>query len=300
MTRPMTRRLTTAAAVALVVVLATGMAACTRDQDALPDPNTVAPATTPQMSTGPSTRAPSATTASTTGPASTRPATVDQSATARPSPVTSASPTSSNTRAVPPTTWVTQPATGAPTAPNTAATLPPPTQDPSPAATSGPLHLDSQPRPPGWTPTAAHAPTATRARDPRYAAWEAMMVGCAPVDRRTWIDPAHALEVAVSRDGRPGVGLIMQFSSQQAALRYLGAFEQQLGACPARPSAQQPGVIRIESAPGLWLGRRLLPDGSVWAEVATVSGATVRLWILQDAGGMDDAQLRALAAHLAG
>ena len=126
------------------------------------------------------------------------------------------------------------------------------------------------------------------------------MVGCAPVDRRTWIDPAHALEVAVSRDGRPGVGLIMQFSSQQAALRYLGAFEQQLGACPARPSAQQPGVTRIETRTGLWVGRRLLPDGSVWAEVATVSGATVRLWILQDAGGMDDAQLRQLATHLRG
>ena len=277
----------------LALVLVAGLAGCSRDQDALPDPSTVAPVSTaPRPSTDPSrTLAASPVTSASASPVT---------STSVAPPVRSSSPTAPATATgTPPAMWVTQSATNAPTSPNTAATLPPPTQDPNPAATSGPLHLNSQPRPPGWTPTAAHAPTATRAREPRYAAWEAMMVGCAEVDRRTWTDPAHALEIAVTQQGRPGVGLVMQFSSGQAALTYHSAFQKQLLACPARPGAQVPGVTRIASGTGLWVGRRLLPDGSVWAEIASVNGATVRLWILQDAGDMDDAQLRQLAAHLA-
>ena len=124
------------------------------------------------------------------------------------------------------------------------------------------------------------------------------MVGCAPVDRRTWVDPAHALEIAVTRDGRPGVGLIMQFGSPNAAQTYHGAFVRQLRACPARPGANQPGVTSLDLSTRLWLGRRTLLDGSVWAEVASLNGSTVRLWILQDAGTLDDDQVRALGVTL--
>ncbi|MGA4507603.1 hypothetical protein ACQB6R_07805 [Propionibacteriaceae bacterium G1746] len=262
--------------VVLAAGMVAGMAACSQAREALPDPSSttfVRPDPTPSQRPN-------------TAPPTTRHAT---------------SPSLVTTSTVVPraTAWVTRTADSAPSSPNAEPTLPPPSFNPTPAATSGPLHLDSQPRPPGWAPTPAHAPTATRARDPRYAAWEAMMVGCAAVDRRTWTDPAHALEIAVTSQGRPGVGLVMQFGSTAAARSYHAAFTAQLRACTARADAGRPQASAIDDSPMLWLGRRTYADGSRWVEVASVNGATVRLWVLRDDGAMDEDQMRHLAGVLA-
>ena len=199
------------------------------------------------------------------------------------------------------TVWTNDPTSRVrPSVRNTSRTLPPPPQTTkAPATTSGDLSATSQPVPPGWVPTTAPGNVhAGQARDPHYAAWEAMMTGCAPVDRRRWIDPTHAFQLTMTKAERPGVGVMLQFGNRGAAELYQGELAAQLRACPGRPTGGSPGVTTIENSPGRWIGRRSYADGGVWAEVIVVKSNVVRLWILQDAGASTPAQLRALADQL--
>lgn len=291
----------------LVLALTLTVTGCTRGTEAvpLPAPTTGMPSVAVPSSAGPSAVSPSQAPPSNPSPrtSSSHPTTPTPTSAGTTSggPTTTSAGPGSATATGTSTTWVTAPATAGPTRPNTAATLPPPSPWATDAPTSaGPLHPGSQPSPEGWDwSTSLGNGRSAQARDAGYAAWEAMMVGCAEVDRRRWTDPAHALYLSVERAGRPGVGLVMQFADEDAARRWHEAFVAQLRACPSTPTGSAPGVTRIASAPDRWVGRRTV-DGDPWAEVAVRTGAVVRLWLLQDAGELDETQLRRLAEQLAG
>lgn len=177
-------------------------------------------------------------------------------------------------------------------------TLPPPTYgDDVPATTSGPLAASGQPRPPGWsltpfpdTESSRSNGTAAQQRDAARAAWEALLV-CGEADRRDWVDPTHALMLNVQRQGRGGVGLVLQFANPAEAVRYQAVQRRVFSGCPAAPSGGAPGVSRVQGTP--WLGQRTYSGGVVWSEVVAVSGSQVRMWIIQD--DLSAAQLQTAA-----
>lgn len=183
-------------------------------------------------------------------------------------------------------------ATPAPEEPTSTNTLPPPPPPTAPApSTAGPLDERALPVPSGWRRAVLEGGeedgfegngTWVHARDPRYAARDAIAVGCADVNRDDYRDPTAALEGNyTSTSGAPGIGLVMQFADEEAAARYFTLYRRQVEACTA---ADQPVTTEIVSADGGGLiDRRTYPD-SEWTEIVGRSADRVTLVILGDAG----------------
>jgi hypothetical protein len=192
------------------------------------------------------------------------------------------------------TTTSTAPATAAPSAseirePTTTNTLPPPPAPTAPApSTAGQLNATTLPVPKGWKKARLKGSDEegfrgngswVHARDARYAAQDAITLGCAEITRDDYPDPVSALEGNYTGPGaEPGVGLVLDFRQPDAAARYLDRYREQVTACT---TTDDPLRARILSAgPGL-VDRRIYPD-SRWTEVAKQTGTRVTLIILSD------------------
>ena len=122
--------------------------------------------------------------------------------------------------------------------------------------------------------------TWVHARDPRYAAYGVITLGCAEVTRDDYPDPRSALEGTYTRQGLPGIGLVLQFADAGTAARFFAVYRQQVAACT---DPDGPVLTRVlPSRTGL-VDRRTYPDGE-WTEAAVRHGARVTLVLLTDAG----------------
>jgi hypothetical protein len=191
------------------------------------------------------------------------------------------------------------PATSAPVSlppePTTTNTLPPPPPATAPAPkTAGPLTAEDLPVPQGWRKVvraggaeAGYQGNGTwvRGRDPRYAAQDAITIGCSTITRDDYPDPTAALEGSYGRrgnpDAEPGIGLLMQFSSPADARSYFSAYVEQVRACVG---ATGPVVTEvIDSELGL-VDRRTYDGQSDWTEIAALQGDRATFIILTDPG----------------
>jgi len=174
--------------------------------------------------------------------------------------------------------------------PTTTNTLPPPAA-PTRAApsTAGGLDASSLPVPSGWKTIAREGGeeegylgngTWVHERDPRYAAFDVITIGCAAVTRDDYADPTAALEGTYERKGEPGIGLVLEFATPARASAYFALYRRQVAACQEDDAPVQ--ITRVDSAAGL-IDRRKYPDGD-WTEVGNVSGRRVTLIILSDPG----------------
>ncbi len=199
---------------------------------------------------------------------------------------TSPTPAPSTTRAsasAAPSTSIETPFTPGPSDVN----LPAPPMPSTPAASAaGGLTEKTLPAPPGWKPVvAAGGPdegyigngTAARARDPRYAAYEILAIGCAPVTRADWTDPTGALEVELGNGSQQGFGEALQFATAANATTWFTVWKQQLTAC-----TDVPNVTIVTQGPNRLIGRRDYGSGESYAELALVEGRLIRLYILAD------------------
>ena len=205
------------------------------------------------------------------------------------------------------------PATAGPVAvdpapePTTTNTLPapPPPSDPAPS-TAGVLTADALPVPTGWSTVVREGGTEegfqgngtwVHARDPRYAAQDAITIGCADVTRDDYPDPVAALEGNYTDDdGAPGVALALEFLDEAAAAAYWRQYTAQVEACRTPGGPVQTELV--EGLPGL-LDRRTYPDGD-WTEVGRRAGTRITLVILSDEGHrISEAEARALLEQLA-
>lgn len=186
---------------------------------------------------------------------------------------------------------VSTPAPAAPTAvaePTTTNTLPPPPAPTAPAAsTAGSLDASSLPVIEGWR-TVARAGgdeegylgngTWVHARDARYAAFDAITIGCADITRDDYPDPVAALEGTYQNSsGAPGVGLALDFAGPADAQRYWQRYRDQVRAC----TGDQPVRIEVIADDSGLIDRRSYPDGE-WLEVGRAGGTRVTLVILSD------------------
>lgn len=177
------------------------------------------------------------------------------------------------------------------TEPTTTNTLGPP-PDPTKAAptTAGPLTAKSLPSPKGWKKVARDGGveegfrgngTWVREKDPRYAAFELITVGCQEVTRDDYTDPQHALVGDYqSAAGLPGVGQVMQFGSNEDAQDFFNLYVAQVTACADKVD---PAKIEIVSSERGLIDRRTYADGAgEWTEVAAVRDRVTTFVILSD------------------
>jgi hypothetical protein len=182
-----------------------------------------------------------------------------------------------------------------PAEPTTTNTLPPPPEPSAPApSTAGDLGARTLPVPAGWRTVALEGGTEegfrgngtwVHARDPRYAAQDAITIGCADVTRDDYPDPVAALEGNYTGPGdAPGVALALQFADEAAAARYWARYTEQVRACQTVDDPVRTDIV-TEAAEGLGaealVDRRRYPD-SAWTEVARQAGPRVTLVILGD------------------
>ena len=180
--------------------------------------------------------------------------------------------------------------------PTTTNTLPPP-PDPSGPAPSTAAELDAAvlPVPAGWRTVAREGGeeeafqgngTWVHARDPRYAAQDAITIGCADITRDDYPDPRAALE-GNYEDPRqaPGVGLVLQFPDEAAATAYWQRYTDQVRACSTLDDPVRTELVPVAAPAGMeaLVDRRSYPDGQ-WTEVAGRRGSRVTLVILSDQG----------------
>lgn len=174
--------------------------------------------------------------------------------------------------------------------PTTTNTLPPPPAPTAPApSTAGALSARSLPVPDGWRKAALPGGdeegfkgngTWVHARDPRYAAQDAITIGCAGVTRDDYTDPKSALEGNYTGPAAaPGVGLILDFGDSGPATEYFALYQRQVQAC----TTQDEPRTRIIGQDGGLVDQRTYAD-SEWTEVAKQTGNTVTLIILSDPG----------------
>ncbi|MCW2804336.1 MAG: hypothetical protein JWN06_2553 [Propionibacteriaceae bacterium] len=175
--------------------------------------------------------------------------------------------------------------------PTSTNTLPPPPRPSRPApSTAGRLTSKSLPVPAGWHPVTRKGGaeegyqgngTWVHQRDPRYAARDAITIGCADVSRDDYSDPVAALEGTYeSPAGDPGIGLVLQFGTTDAAKGYYARYVQQVSACT---SEDGPVVAEVIPSDQGLIDRRSYPDGD-WTEVAALRRSRVTLVILTDPG----------------
>ena len=189
--------------------------------------------------------------------------------------------------------------------PTTTNTLPPPAA-PSKAApsTAGGLDASSLPVPSGWKTIAREGGeeegylgngTWVHERDPRYAAFDVITIGCEAVTRDDYTDPTAALEGTYQRKGEPGIGLVLEFATPAQAEGYFDLYRRQVAACQGDDAPVQ--ITRVDSPTGL-IDRRAYPDGD-WTEVGNVNDRRVTLIILSDPGGRISARdARALLTRI--
>ena len=144
--------------------------------------------------------------------------------------------------------------------------------------------------PPGWRTVALPGGdeegyrgngTWVHARDARYAAQAVVTLGCAPVTRDDYTDPAAALEGNYrDRHARPGVGLVLEFRSADAAAHFFSLIVAQVQACTTRTEPIHTAIV--PSSAGL-IDRRTYPDGD-WTEMGRRVDRRVTLVILSDPG----------------
>jgi hypothetical protein len=176
------------------------------------------------------------------------------------------------------------------TEPTTTNTLPPPPQPSKPApSTAGQLTAKSLPIPQGWRTIARRGGseegyqgngTWVHARDPRYAAQDVITLGCQSITRDDYTDPIAALEGSYQKKGIPGIGLVLQFGSRQAASRFYALYTEQVAAC-TNPGG--PVLTKIISSKLGLIDRRTYPDGD-WTEVGALKVDRLTLIILSDPG----------------
>lgn len=211
------------------------------------------------------------------------------------------------------TTAVPSPSTSVPGSASASASsddvgLPPPPAPSTPApSTAGGLSQASLPVPSGWKAVARKGGveegylgngTPARARDPRRAAFEVMSVGCAAVDREAWTDPREALEVNLAKGSRTGVAEVMTFASPAQASTWFGLWTKQVEACLDQ---ENPRTTKTSADATSWLGTRSYGSADSWTELGAVNGATVRLYLLQDAAAaLTPAQQQALLEQVKG
>jgi hypothetical protein len=193
-----------------------------------------------------------------------------------------------------------------PVEPTTTNTLPPPPEPSAPAAsTAGALDAAELPVPAGWRTVALEGGTEegfrgngtwVHARDPRYAAQDAITIGCADVTRDDYPDPVAALEGNYTgRNGAPGVALALEFADAAAATRYWTRYTDQVRACQTLDDPVRTELV--VDGDGL-VDRRTYPDGA-WTEVARQVGTRVTLVILNDEGqAITAGQARRLLAQI--
>jgi hypothetical protein len=196
----------------------------------------------------------------------------------QPSVVSSPSPTTAPSRTTP----------AEPTSTNTLPPPPPPT-GPAPSSAAG-LTAASLPVPAGWRTVALAGSeeegfegngTWVHARDPRYAAYDVVGVGCRPVTRDDYTDPVAALEGNYeSRAGAPGIGLVLEFGDVADANRFFELYRQQVRACIGAAGSVRTTIV--SETDGL-VDRRTYPD-SEWTEITRQSGSRITLIILTDPG----------------
>jgi hypothetical protein len=174
--------------------------------------------------------------------------------------------------------------------PTTTNTLPPPAA-PTKAApsTAGGLDATSLPVPSGWKTIAREGGeeegylgngTWVHERDPRYAAFDVITIGCAAVTRDDYTDPTAALEGTYERSGEPGIGLELEIATPAQAAAYFDLYQRQVTACQGDDGPVQ--ITRVDNPTGL-IDRRTSPDGD-WTEVGNVTDRRVTLIILSDPG----------------
>jgi len=193
----------------------------------------------------------------------------------------------------------TSPSVSLPPEPTTTNTLPPPPAPTAPApTTAGKLTAADLPVPAGWQTVIAQGGaeqgyqgngTWVRGRDPRYAAQDVITIGCATVTRDDYPDPTAALEgsygLKSDPDGRPGIGLVLQFDSAQDASAYFAAYREQVGACADSGGSVTTELVETRVAADRGLIDRRTYDGQAdWTEIAGRSGARLTLVILTDPG----------------
>jgi hypothetical protein len=177
----------------------------------------------------------------------------------------------------------------APVEPTTTNTLPPPPPPSGPApSTAGSLSAKSLPTPSGWQTAALEGGdeegfrgngTWVHARDPRYAAHDVIAVGCAAITRDDYPDPTAALEGNyIDPSGDPGVGLVLEFTDEQAATDYFQLYRDQVEACT---TTDEPVHTTIISGTSGLVDRRIYPD-SKWTEIVEQRGKIITLIILND------------------
>ena len=180
--------------------------------------------------------------------------------------------------------------------PSTTNTLPPP---PVPTAaapsTAGRLGAAALPVPAGWQTVARPGGaeegfrgngTWVHARDPRYAALDAITIGCADITRDYYTDPTAALEGNYRKGADDGVGLALNFPNAAAAQGYFSRYLSQVKACTPPDADPRTSVlaepVAADGSRGL-VDRRSYPDGR-WTEMAELNGARLTLVILSDPG----------------
>lgn len=207
---------------------------------------------------------------------------------AAPNPTASTAPGTQASSAQPPKAGATEPSEIP--EPTTTNTLPPPAA-PTKAApsTAGGLDASSLPVPAGWKTIAREGGeeegylgngTWVHERDPRYAAFDVITIGCAAVTRDDYTDPTAALEGTYQRKGEPGIGLVLEFATPAQAAAYFDLYQRQVTACQGDDAPVQ--ITRVDNPTGL-IDRRAYPDGD-WTEVGNVSDRRVTLIILSDPG----------------
>ncbi|GAA1396209.1 hypothetical protein GCM10009599_23460 [Luteococcus peritonei] len=138
--------------------------------------------------------------------------------------------------------------------------------------------------------------TPAHARDPRYAAYEIMSVGCAEVKRDSWTDPTHALEVSLAKGPAKGMAEAMVFADAQQARTWFTQWTAQLKACEG---SSNPKTTASSTTADSWIGRRSYGSADGWAEVGAVMDNTVRLYLLADPdGAITTQQQQALLAQV--
>ena len=173
--------------------------------------------------------------------------------------------------------------------PTTTNTLPPPPAPTAPApSTAGALNATTLPVPRGWRKANLKGGneegfrgngTWVHARDARYAAQDAITIGCSQVTRDDYADPKSALEGDYQGPrSAPGVGLVLDFGDQAKAAAYFDLYRRQVQACTTTNDPLRTTIIASKT--GL-VDRRTYPD-SQWTEVARQTGARVTLIILSD------------------
>ncbi|HSU35442.1 MAG TPA: hypothetical protein VLJ88_07265 [Propionibacteriaceae bacterium] len=183
------------------------------------------------------------------------------------------------------------PSRTAPVEPTSTNTLPPPPPPSGPApSTASDLTAASLPVPAGWRTVALAGSeeegfegngTWVHARDPRYAAYDVIGIGCRSVTRDEYTDPVAALEGNYeSRTGAPGIGLVLEFGGVADANRFFELYRQQVRACTRSDGSVRTTIV--SETDGL-VDRRTYPD-SEWTEIARQTGSRVTMIILTDPG----------------